>query len=113
LKRVEEIALRDCRILNFSLTWGDFVSQQIRHAKLTLGFASPKGEKLLLIISKLESIDFYENEVTSYHIGHIKCLIDENEVIWLCLDPYDEHIMFIEEKDNFKFSFKSYELVID
>ncbi|MEL7122546.1 MAG: hypothetical protein AAFO07_24080, partial [Bacteroidota bacterium] len=54
--------------------------------------------------------DIIESEFHSYHISHIKCLILDDNKIVLSLDPYDENITAIEERDNFKIGFKRFKL---
>jgi len=114
LKRLIEIEskIRDSQIVDFYMNWNRWEKKSVNQdANISIQFVK-RNIVLVLKLKGLKTIDIYEDEFNSQHIGHLKCLMDENEMIWLILDPYDERINEVEERDNFKLCFKEYELEI-
>jgi hypothetical protein len=106
LKRLSDIEkeIRDCEITSLKLNWSNQKNIEIK-------FLKNKSE-ICLIIEGAQELDLFEDEFESYYISHVKCLIDDENLVWLSLDPYDERIDEIEERDNFKIQFKNYKIKI-
>lgn len=106
LKRTHEIEqkIRDAQIISLNIIWNNQRNIVINFLKGNL--------KIQLILEGATEFDIVENEFDSYYIGNLKCVLDDENFIWLSLDPYDEQINEIEERDNFKIKFKSYKMEI-
>ncbi|MCX2745516.1 hypothetical protein OO013_16670 [Mangrovivirga sp. M17] len=68
------------------------------------------GSEFTLIIQNPLIFEFFENDFNSQYISHVKCLLDNNNYIWISFDPYDELINDIEERDNFNIKFSEFEI---
>lgn len=107
MKRHSEIEsqIRDCQIRNLYLDWANQHDLQIEFLK---------GNKLIrLKLEEVSEFELFEDEFESYYISHLKCLVLDNNEFILSLDPYDERINEIDERDNFKIKFKAYKIEIE
>lgn len=114
MKRLIEIEskIRDSEIVEFHMNW-NFWKTDFFNQEESVSIKLIKGNSLqILKIKGLDVLDLYESDFNSQYIGHVKCFLDNENKIWLVLDPFDERIEEIEERDNFKIRFKEYELEI-
>jgi hypothetical protein len=103
-----EVALRDTKIVSICLEY-EFYSKSVkRNNSAVILFERFKKELLELKLIDLVLINMYE-DFGSLYVSHIKA-IDFGTNIAICLDPYNERINEIEERDNLVFSACKFEL---
>lgn len=106
MKRLTDITvkIRDCQIANLKIDWCNNTNVEIIFKK--------GNSKFRLVLVEVQILDILENEFEPYQISHIKCLRGNDNWIWISLDPFDERIDEIEERDKFKMKFKTYSFEI-
>ena len=106
MKRHSEIEshIRDCQIRHLHLDWINGHSLQIEFFK--------NNKLILLKLDGVSEFEFFEDEFESYHISHLKCLVLDNNKFILSLDPFDERINEIDERDNFTVKFQKYKIEV-
>ncbi|ANQ51835.2 hypothetical protein MY04_4500 [Flammeovirga sp. MY04] len=115
MKRLSEIEskIRDSEVVEFHMDWKIWKTDSFNQEESILIKFIKDKYLLILNLKGLEVIDLYESEFNSQYIENIKCFIDKENKIWFVLDPFDERIEEIEERDNFIIRCKEYELEIN
>lgn len=110
MKRVIELetVLRDSILVSLTLEY-EYYSKTVKQEN----FAKLKFIRFETEIIELELFDILESDICSDFSGlcisHIKAF-NQNGGVRLSLDPYDERVNDIEEKDNFVFTASRYQL---
>ncbi len=103
-----ELALRDSILVSVSIEY-EYYSEFLKQPNsIEMKFIRHEKEVIELKLFDVRETDIYD-DFTGSCISHIKAF-SKNESVTLSLDPFDERVDAIEEKDNFVFTAKEYRL---
>ncbi|WP_444945623.1 hypothetical protein ACJJIP_16510 [Microbulbifer sp. VTAC004] len=108
MKRVREIeiALRDSILVSLSIEY-EYYSELLKQGNsVNMKFIRFDEEIIELQLLNVLEADFCD-DYSGVCVSHIKAL-SQNDRITLSLDPYDERVDAIEQKDNFVLTAKQY-----
>ena len=110
LKRISEIesTLRDSRRDKIEIQFPQFTNDNLIKGELKLTFTKFGKELIELILVEPEKIDLYD-DIEEDYISHVKAF-ETKDGMEISLDPYDESIEAIEDRDNYVFRFKGYKI---
>lgn len=69
------------------------------------------NESFKVILFDIREFLIIDNSIEQEFIGEIKGFLENSNSFWLSLDPYDERINQIQEKDNYVFNFKKFDII--
>lgn len=99
--------MHDSLILVIRISYGDFSAKQ--EASVYIRLVKFDKHYLLRLIG-LVKCDIFDDDISSWHMSQMKCFKDENQFLWLSLDPFDEFTNKILEADNCNFGFVNFEI---
>ncbi len=110
-KRIEEIEslIRDSKQRKVEITFSEFSNDVLTESVIKITFMKFEKELIELVLFKPSKIYIFDDDLNEDYISHIKALENANG-IEISLDPYDEKIDKIEDRDNYVFHAKSYEI---
>lgn len=110
-KRIEEIesVIRDSKQRKVEITFSEFSNDILTESVLKITFIKFEKEIIELVLYRPSKINIFDDDLNEDYISHIKAFENANG-IEISLDPYDERIDKIEDRDNYVFHAKSYEI---
>lgn len=97
----------DSQIIGFEINYSDYLDNR-KNIKISVQKNSNTKTVEFYYVKKLI---FVEEEFHQYYIEDMKCIKLKNELIYLCLDPYDGRLNKIEEEDNFVITFEEFKIL--
>ena len=113
MKRLTELEniLRDKQLIKVELQLEYFSTTDNNSIdQLNLHILKNDKSKIILVLSKIKRLELNLESFSSHYIEVIKCLQNEKSII-ISLDPFDERIEEIENKDNFIIEFLEYKVI--
>lgn len=111
LKRIPEIesAIRDSIQCKIEVQYSQFSNETYTGSTVKLTFTKFEKELIELVLFTPTSIEWFDEGVEGECISHIKAFKNDGGVE-ISLDPYDERVGEIEDRDNYVFKAKDYEI---
>ncbi len=103
--------MKDCNELAKRIRDSQLVSIEIDYSinVVSITFSKQSQEISLQLIGVI-SMEIFDDAINFEYVSHLKCLVDTANKFWLSLDPYDEEVDVIEDKDNYVFCFEDYNI---
>lgn len=96
--------IRDSKLIEMTIQYLEQISN------LELIFLK-NNESFKVILFDIREFLIIDNSIEQEFIGEIKGFLENSNSFWLSLDPYDERINQIQEKDNYVFNFKKFDII--
>ncbi len=77
---------------------------------ISIQFSRNDNSEFKLLLMNPSRFDYYEDNFSGQYIGTIKCFLVDG-IVQISLDPYDERIDSITEKDNFNIFCREYKII--
>ena len=111
LKRLFEIEsiVRDSRQHKIEIVFSEFSNEIFTETLVKLTFKKYEKELIELVLESPTKIEIFDDIPDGDYISHIKAF-ENDDGIEISLDPFDERIEGIEDRDNYVFKCKRYEI---
>ncbi|GLR18229.1 hypothetical protein [Portibacter lacus] len=96
--------IRDSKLIEMSIQY----DEENSNIKLKL----VKNNELINVnLFDIREFQIFDASIKQEYIGQIKGFLEDSNSYWLSLDPYDERVNELQDKDNYVFNFNSYEII--
>ncbi|GAB3537038.1 hypothetical protein [Photobacterium alginatilyticum] len=104
-----ENTLRNAELLSVVFKYERYTKNIKQESSVEISLVKFEKQVINLRLTGVQKVDLCDDYMCS-SISHVKAIEDGN-TISISLDPYKEDIDYIDERDNFIFSFTEYQLV--
>ena len=110
-KRIVEIEslIRDSKQCKLEINYSEFSKDTFIESVVKLTFTKHEKELIELVLYSPSKVGVFDDDVGGEYISHVKAF-ESVDGIEISLDPYDERIDEIEDRDNYVFRSKSYDI---
>ncbi len=102
-----ELAIRDSKQVKIDIQYPRFTENTYSKGQLTLTFEKFEKKQIVLTLIEPTLVDLFDNAINDAYISHIKAF-EQVDGCTISLDPHDEAINEIEDRDNYVFQSKAY-----